>query len=418
MFRLVPNSEGYLFASRELRQVIEGLRAEIRREVDALEANRLLNTAPADLAAYLVEKYEIELICLHRDQMTADGSECQIDVSRDQKRFFSGTHRGPYYIPGQRIRVVIPFDGDAELFYCRPSAFTSTFPRGVIENGALVLAWEMPHDVTRDLKPEIDRAIQGIEQHLDWVRNDVQVFNGSLPGIAAEAIESRRKRLLANEGRLATLGIPLKARVDAPGTHAVPTVRSKVVPKLPAASAAAYTPEPALDLELYDHILKVIQNMTHVMERSPTAFAAMDEESLRQHFLVQLNGQFEGQATGETFNASGKTDILLRSGDRNVFIAECKFWRGPKEFHDAIDQLLRYASWRDTKTAILVFNRGTATSTVLAGIRQVVEKHRNYKRTLEWAHESGFRFIFHHPGDSNRELVVTVLVFDVPNRTG
>jgi hypothetical protein len=31
-----------------------------------------------------------------------------------------------------------------------------------------------------------------------------------------------------------------------------------------------------------------------VMERSPSAFASMGEEDIRQHFLVQLNGQFEG----------------------------------------------------------------------------------------------------------------------------
>jgi hypothetical protein len=47
MFRLMPESKGYLFASRELRQVTEGIRAEIRREIDSLEPNRLLNTAPA-----------------------------------------------------------------------------------------------------------------------------------------------------------------------------------------------------------------------------------------------------------------------------------------------------------------------------------------------------------------------------------
>jgi hypothetical protein len=39
----------------------------------------------------------------------------------------------------------------------------------------------------------------------------------------------------------------------------------------------------------------------------------MREEDLRQHFLVQLNGQYEGQATGETFNFQGKTDILIRA---------------------------------------------------------------------------------------------------------
>jgi hypothetical protein len=59
MLRLAPMGDGYLFASRELREVLEGVRAELQREVDNLESNRLLNTAPADLAAYLREKCRI-----------------------------------------------------------------------------------------------------------------------------------------------------------------------------------------------------------------------------------------------------------------------------------------------------------------------------------------------------------------------
>ena len=43
----------------------------------------------------------------------------------------------------------------------------------------------------------------------------------------------------------------------------------------------------------------------------------------------------EGQATGETFNAAGKTDILLRIDGKNVFIGECKFWKGPKAFRNS-----------------------------------------------------------------------------------
>ena len=36
-------------------------------------------------------------------------------------------------------------------------------------------------------------------------------------------------------------------------------------------------------------------------------FAGMGEETLRSHFLVQRNGVYEGQATGETFNFEGNT---------------------------------------------------------------------------------------------------------------
>jgi hypothetical protein len=41
-------------------------------------------------------------------------------------------------------------------------------------------------------------------------------------------------------------------------------------------------------------------------------FAGMGEETLRAHFLVQLNGVYEGHATEETFNFEGNMDILIR----------------------------------------------------------------------------------------------------------
>lgn len=416
MFRNVPKDSGYLFASRDLREVLIAHAEEMRQEVERLESNRLLNTAPTDLSSYLAQKYTLTVPVLELDQMVADEQEVQVDVRYDSNRWIRDQSR-PVYIPGQRIDVSIPFTGESELFYCRASTQTTNPPRASIKGNTLVLVYQIAHDVQTDLRSEIDGAIANVQKHLEWSRNDVQNFNSKLFATATQAIEDRRRRLLQNQGRLASLGIPLKKREGAPATYAVPTVRRKVAPTLPAASTVPYTPEPALDMANYEHILSVIQNMTMVMERSPSSFAGMGEEDLRQHFLVQLNGQFEGNATGETFNGSGKTDILLRYEGRNVFIAECKFWKGPKGFAATIDQLLGYTSWRDTKTAILVFNRGTALSSVLAGIDEVARQHPNYKRTEAWNHETGFRYVFHHNDDKNRELLATVLVFEVPAKS-
>ena len=183
---------------------------------------------------------------------------------------------------------------------------------------------------------------------------------------------------------------------------------------MPKASTEPFVPEPTLDMKEYEHILSVISNMVVVIERSPKAFRGMCEEDLRQHFLVQLNAQYEGQATGETFNFEGKTDILIRYNGKNIFIAECKFWRGPKSLKDAIDQILNYASWRDTKTALLVFNRGKNFSRILAQIPEVVKAHPNFKRALSYPSETGFRYILHHRDDPNRELILTILAFEVP----
>ena len=157
--------------------------------------------------------------------------------------------------------------------------------------------------------------------------------------------------------------------------------------------------------------------MVLVMERSPRAFSNMGEEDLRTHFLVQLNGQYEGQATGETFNYEGKTDILIRVDGKNVFIAECKFWRGPKALKSTIDQLLGYLSWRDTKAAILLFNRNKDFSVVLSQIPTVLETHPNFKRHIHHSRETEFRSVIYNNTDKNRELVVTILAFDIPEIT-
>ena len=87
---------------------------------------------------------------------------------------------------------------------------------------------------------------------------------------------------------------------------------------------------------------------------------------------------------------------------------------GVKVFEETIDQLLGYSSWRDTKTAILVFNKNKDTSKVLETIKAATEAHANYKRMADWRHDSGYRFVMHHPSDKNRELLMTVLVFDIP----
>jgi HEAT repeat protein len=169
-----------------------------------------------------------------------------------------------------------------------------------------------------------------------------------------------------------------------------------------------------IDMQQYEEILSVISNMVTVMERNPKTFGGIEEEALRDHFLVQLNGQYKGQATGETFNKKGKTDILIRVDGKNIFIAECKFWGGEKKLKETLDQLLGYTTWQDTKLALLIFNRNKNFSAVLEQISEAMKNHPTFTQELSYPSETGFRFILHHPEDKNRELLLTVLAFEIP----
>ena len=402
-----------LFRSTELTSVLAGQEQLLSKDVRSLSEDQILRTAPADLCDFFLAKYSVDPIVIDESGIEVDYEDIQIDISRRSDYMVFDQSR-PTHVAGTRISFFLPFSGDADLFGCRPSRTNFNAPRGLIRGLQLVFMYDCTTQDDTAIKNEFERDKQNLNKHLSWIADDVGRFNSAMRQKVAQEIEARRAKVLRDKGIAENLGFPLKRRPNAPTTYTAPDVRRRIVPKLPSVSAQPYTPEPALDLAEYEHILSVVSNMVVVMERSPKAFKDMGEEDLRQHFLVQLNGQYEGQATGETFNYEGKTDILIRAQGKNIFIAECKFWSGPSSLSHAIDQLLSYTSWRDTKTALLMFNRDTTMSTVLKRIPEAVREHPDYKADGEFYSETGFRYVFGHRDDHSRELTLTVLVFDVP----
>lgn len=407
------NRSDHLFAEADLGAVLRGHEQKMLSEIDGIDGNQLLNSSADDLCDHFEVEYTVSVPQLAEDRISVDQSEAKIDVSQDHSRVIYDRSK-PFYIAGTSVTFFIPFEGDSELFKCRPSTFSVSYPRARISNGEIVLTYTRTDHDANAVRSDFERDFAHIRQTLERMQNDVAPFNASLRAKAKGRIDSRREKLLKDRGLASALGFPLRKREDAAQTFTVPTIRKKLPTSRPPASSTSYVPEPTLDMKEYEHILSVISNMVAVMERSPHAFKGMKEEDLRQHFLVQLNGQYEGQATGETFNFEGKTDILIRVDGKNIFIAECKFWRGPESFREALDQLLGYATWRDGKTALLIFNRERQFSTVLEKIPEIVKTHPNFKRQQPVGSESGFRFALHHKDDPNREMTLSVLAFEVP----
>jgi hypothetical protein len=93
------------------------------------------------------------------------------------------------------------------------------------------------------------------------------------------------------------------------------------------------------------------------MESAPEGFSLLEEEKLRDVLVSTLETHYENLVTGETFRKNGKTDILVRFENKAAFIAECKIWHGIKKFDDAVKQLFGYTTWKDTKVALIVFNK-------------------------------------------------------------
>jgi hypothetical protein len=86
------------------------------------------------------------------------------------------------------------------------------------------------------------------------------------------------------------------------------------------------------------------------------------------------------QAGGELFNGDGKTDILVRVDGRNVFIAECKIWNGPKNFNDAIDQLSDIWCGAIPKQRSSSLSNTRTPGTVIEKAYTALREHANFKR--------------------------------------
>jgi hypothetical protein len=402
----------HLFSKYDLSLVLQKQVDELRVYINDLRGDYILNVSEADLTAFLTKKYSIEPISLGEPFIASSGEE-DIDVSHQPWRG-SPFHDEPVYVKGMTVRICVPYTGEGQLFWCRPSQFTLSPPRGNVTDDNLEFVMTGERLSGEDIRRELEHALREVQSYLTNIRSACEAHNASLERLVHEIFTWRKQKLLSNRDVVASIGLPIKSRTDAPRTFAVPDVRRKPTIRPPVVKEKAFVPEPTLDEKEYEHILSIIRSMVHVMERSPKAFAKMGEEDLRSHFLVQLNGQYQGRATGETFNYQGKTDILIREGDRNVFIAECKIWKGEAELLKSIDQILGYLHWRDTKTALLVFNRNKAFSDILAKVVTAIQSHPSCKKLIGQQSETEWRFLFSSKDDPNRELQLAVLLFDVP----
>jgi hypothetical protein len=270
-------------------------------------------------------------------------------------------------------------------------------------------AWYTPQ-VLEDM---VDKHVAIIGKRLERFRKDAERYKQDLPGRLRPRLEEKRKKAEAEAQTAAGLKYPLKKRGDAPQTYKLPITSKPLAPKA-APSAAKGLLEFTLAESDYQDILRICESMSLVMERSPTVFEKAEEEHIRVHYLVQLNGQYQGKATGETFNNIGKTDILIRHENKNVFVAECKFWEGYEGLKKTVDQLLGYTTWRDTKTALIIFSRRQDFTSVISEAQRAMKDHQHYKSGPTKEGESRFRYVFAHPQDKQRDIIVTLTLFDMP----
>lgn len=377
------------------------------KEVANLTEERILNTDPDELARYFADKFGVDVPVLDRGNMVAEQHERQVEV-------FNHWDNRAVRVPGVAYDFVLPFEGEEDVFKMRPNSFDSAPPYAEVSGSTLRFTISGRELSAEQVKSELEKLLSSIERYLSWHRSMWSGLDDEIVRTVRGEIDARRERLLKqreNASVLADLGIKLKEKPGDPRTYVPPAVKQKIKPQMPPMKPAR-PPEPALDESHYSTILGLIRDAGRSVERGGQRVRELDEEALRDMFLIPLNSHFEG-VTGEAFNHEGKTDVLLRYGDGNIFVAEFKIWSGAKAFGEAIDQLLSYLTWRESKTALVIFSRNKGFSGVLDSIREAAAAHRRFVSGPKRLDDTSDRYVFSLPQDDDREVSVSVLAFDL-----
>ncbi|MEX5637711.1 hypothetical protein [Parafrankia sp. FMc2] len=342
-----------------------------------MDPDALLNENIDVIVAALLGKYMPNKIIVDWDGATRSSVMEVTTQVRDQ---FYGDKI--HTVPASKIVVSFPISGTAEMLDYRASTFSMSGEYGKVAGGAVVVEVVDRTLTTAVIQEQIKQVRKNIDQRVDWANADLARFYATADQAIRSAHASRKQRVLNDRAVEESLGIPVR-------TSAAPrppvTAHRKQVALQVRKEQSKFVPEPVLADAVYQDILEVVRSWANTLERSPRTAGKLDEEELRDLLLGTLNGYWKGAAGGELFNGDGKTDILIREGDRNAFIAECKIWRGPKGVAGALNQLLSYLVWRDSKAALVMFIKTADPAATIDKLHVAVQAHGSYVLTKDAA---------------------------------
>lgn len=377
----------------------------IKHTIDTQDENYILNVGQEQYIEYLVDSLKVDKIELIEDDISVVPGEDEILLNHRRTK----KERKPV------LHCKLPYYGDKNIFLMAPSAFTFSPPKAHLTSNEIIKKIVVYNEDFKRAEREYYDFKSNLTSMISYANADIESYNKSLKSSIENLFVNRKNELLRRRELLSELTIPIHKKENVSQTFSVPIakIKKKITVK-PIAKTDNFIPDPTLDDVTYNDILKIINDMGKEFERKPSVYNDKGEEDLRDHFLMLLEPHFDGSATGETFNKSGKTDILLRYDGGNVFVGECKFWTGAKGFLKTIDQLLGYLTWRDSKTSVIMFVRNKDITSVIETAKESIQKHENFIKFVDEKDGSWFNYIFHLNGDKNKEIKVAVMLYHTP----
>lgn len=388
---------------------------EIENEIKTLDNEYIMNVNQEKYINMLVAKHSVsfevyyptERLYLERKQVKQEPvDEWSGFYGRSMIRTYTEFH----------FCLKYKFTGDIDVLRIKPECFRfstlyNPIPIDVIGDELLIRFSSQDID-TKVIQKQIGE-IKGNEfGNLDnqgGAKWHINLFNERLPQEIKKIFEKIKTEKEKEHRVLIELGV-----VNLSSTVIeVPVVRKIIpTPSLIDDKKVAYH----INDDIYKDILKHIYSLCKEYERHESVYKGKNEEDLRDLIVSSLNSVFIGtNSTAETFNRIGKTDIITKAPDNsNVFIAECKVWHGENMLSKAIDQLLGYVTWRDTRIALILFVKNSGILDIIEKAKSTISQHVCYVGYKGQTGESSFSYIYHTKDDPQSNISLELMIFHYP----
>ena len=301
---------GYLFFEEDLDAQLRARQQSVSHAVDRIPKDQFLVSSDQEVVDQVVAGLTVQPIVLHEESTTMNQDETQVDVSQDPMRYFRDDRTGPFFIPGTKVGIDIPFTGEEWIFRYRTNPWSTVFPCADVQNGHLRLTIARPHDSDpSSFKTEYKREIKLIREYVDRARRQVHDYNGSLPDLVKQAVRDRRDRLERHGDIAALLNIPLATKLGVPSVEPVKLEICRAAP-LPVPPKSGLIPEPGIADQTFENILRFIRHQCRTFERTPSTYAVHGEEDLRNIILAQFEWPFSGRRRGRGLPEQGQDGHL------------------------------------------------------------------------------------------------------------
>lgn len=280
-----------LFSGLDIQVAFKDVQGNAEAEIANYSDDHVLGHTIEDLTETVFDRFAVKPLVLDLDAKVVDFVDGYVPEHMTPNRSFD---KQPV-VKGRIYSLHVPYTGDEYLWRYMPMPPPARPQHASVSTTEVVFtaggAWHNSDSINK----QFDSNIAFLQDGVARMDKHVTPFNAALRNVIiarlAHRIESAKKARETTAG----LKYPLRLRDNAPETFKMPE-KPKPLALKPTPSADR---EFTLDEKDYQDILRICESMSLVMERSPTVFENAEEEHIRVHYLVQLNGQYQGKSTGK-----------------------------------------------------------------------------------------------------------------------